>query len=53
MNEYDVVLAYAAFAFVIFTVAMLWRRYRDAVQKRFNLLNYSPKDEGGPATHSA
>jgi hypothetical protein len=40
MNDYLAIGAYAAFGVLIFALAMTWRHYREAVKKRFHLLNY-------------
>lgn len=53
MSEYEVVMAYGAFALIIFTFGIIWRLYREAFKKRFHLLNHGPKGGDGHATHAA
>jgi len=40
VNEYEVVLAYAGFAVVVFAAAMLWAKYQKALARRFHLGEY-------------
>jgi hypothetical protein len=51
MSEYEVVIAYGAFAMLVFAFGVLWTRYRDRIQRRFHLLNYGPKGGDGHVTH--
>ncbi len=51
MNDYTAILAYAVFAFGIFTLAMVWRLSRKSVMKRFHLLNYHSKGDDPKAPH--
>jgi hypothetical protein len=51
MNDYEVIGAYAVFAFFLFGLAMAWRRYRGTIKKRFHLLNYHSKGDDPKATH--
>ena len=45
LNDYEAIVAYAAFAFGVFGLAIAWRQLRSIVQKRFPLLNYHSKDD--------
>jgi len=51
MNDYEAIGAYAAFALVLFALAMTWRHYRETIKKRFHLLNYDSKSDKAKATH--
>jgi hypothetical protein len=51
MNEYEAIAVYAVFAFVIFALAMIWRRYRETMKKRFHLLNYRSKSDDSKTAH--
>jgi hypothetical protein len=53
MNDYEAILAYAVFALVIFTLAMLWRRHRETAKKRYRLLNYHTKPDDTNTIHPA
>jgi hypothetical protein len=53
MSEYQVIAVYAAFAFAIFGLAVIWHRHGANLRKRFHLLNYRSKndDNSKPANH--
>jgi hypothetical protein len=51
MNDYEAIAAYAAFALIIFAVAMLWRKYRATVKKRLHLIDYRPKGDDPKTPH--
>jgi len=51
MNEYVAILVYAGFALIVFSIGMIWRYQRDAIRKRFHLLNYHSKSDDPKAPH--
>jgi cbb3-type cytochrome oxidase subunit 3 len=53
MNDYEAILAYAAFALALFGLALIWHRYRDTMKKRFHLLNYQAKGDDSKTEHPA
>jgi hypothetical protein len=54
MDDYKAILVYAAFAFVVFGLAMIWRRYRYFLQKMFHF-RYGPQsgsEDNKPVHHN-
>lgn len=51
MSDYEAIGVYAAFALIVFSVGMIWRYHRDAIKKRFRLLNYHSKSDDPKAPH--
>lgn len=45
LNDYEGIVVYAGFSLLVFGFAMIWRFHRDALMKRFHLLNYHTKDD--------
>jgi hypothetical protein len=52
MNDYAAIVAYGAFALCLFSIAMIWRFSKNALKKRFNLLNYHAKDSDPKTPHA-
>jgi hypothetical protein len=53
MNEYETIGVYAAFSLIVFGMALIWRKYRDSMKKRFRLLNYHSKNDNDKSVHIA
>jgi hypothetical protein len=51
MSDYEAIGVYAGFALIVFAIGMIWRYNRDAIKKRFHLLNYHPKGDDSKTTH--
>ena len=51
MSDYQGIAAYAVFGVLVFTFAMIWRQYREAVKRRFRLLNYHSKSDEPKSPH--
>jgi hypothetical protein len=54
MDDYQAIAIYAAFAFVLFGIALIWHRYRVFLQKMFHLnyRSHSESSDSKPVHHT-